>query len=81
MINNDVDNYSCSFRKRPLHPDSPDSKTVIPSTLRNVWIRLDPEDTYKISSICSDSLNSYDEIINCNNKNYLITWLILLKMN
>ena len=36
MINNDVDNYSCSFRKRPLHPDSPDSKTVIPSTLRNV---------------------------------------------
>jgi len=48
------------------------SKTKIPSILSNVRRKLDPNDTYMISSTYSDSPNSYDKVINCHNKNYWI---------
>jgi hypothetical protein len=70
MINNNEVNNSHSSRKRLLPPNSPDSKTVIPSILRTLRRRLDTDDTYAIAYIYSDTLNRYDEAISCNNKNH-----------
>jgi len=71
-ISNDEFNHSHSSRKCPLPPNSPDSKTVIPSTLKILRRKLDIDDSYMIASIYSDSTNSYDEAISCKNKNHWI---------
>ena len=44
MINNNEVDYPSSSGKPSLPPNSPDSKTVIPSTLRTVRRKLDSYD-------------------------------------
>jgi len=68
MINNHKVNNSHS-----LPPNSTDSKTVIPSTLKTLKRKLITYDIYTVKSIYSDSPNSYDVAISCNNKNHWIS--------
>jgi len=59
MINNDDVNYLSSSRKRPLLPNSSDSKAVTPSTLGTVRRKLNSDDPLY------DPLYSYnDSVVN-----------------